>query len=72
MQSGMIPTRDERLNGNLPFQPTGGRVSKNHRIQREITSWIISADGDADLANDVDEISSLEGQLIWLVRLAIP
>lgn len=26
----------------------------------------------SDLANDVDEISSLEGQLIWLVSKAVP
>ncbi len=70
----MVPIREERQNGNLPFQPTGRSVSRKHRIQREvwITSWIISADVDADLANDVDEISSLEGQLVWLVGLAIP
>lgn len=35
-------------------------------------SWIISSDVAADLANDVDEISSLEVQLVGLVGRAVP
>lgn len=46
-----------------------GTIGGNKSCEK---SLLFSAAADADLADDVDEISSLEGQLIRLVALAVP
>lgn len=61
----------------LPLQRKSNFLQTEAKLGPEIKTFkqalgLHFADGAADLANDVDEISSLEVQLVWLISLAVP
>lgn len=73
MQSGAIPITDKRgiishFTRRTAAAPEAAILQEGKPINRSLLGFLLQA----DLANDVDEISSLEGQLVWLIGRAVP
>lgn len=73
MQSGAIPITDKRgiisyFTRHAEAAPEAAILYEGKTINRSLLGFLLQA----DLADDVDEISSLEGQLVWLIGRAVP